>query len=135
MDGRALATTRARGIKRMEQQVSTSYSVRPRKDAKRQFGNGKVQAHSGPPSGGSIPEQKAVSWRMEEFRKRIDQVLTKPFSISDLKVNGKDVMDVLNIPPSRKVGEILDQLFQEVLEDSSKNNRDYLLEKLKQSVS
>src|SRR6185503_12278098 len=66
--------------------------------------------------------QKAVSWRMEEFRKRIDQVLEKPFSVTDLKVNGKDVMEILQIPPSRKVGEILDQLFQEVLEDDTKNN-------------
>lgn len=76
--------------------------------------------------------QKAVSWRMEKFKERIDQVLHKPFSVTDLKVNGKDIMEVLQIPPSRKVGEVLDTLFQEVLEDSSKNNREYLLEKIKE---
>jgi tRNA nucleotidyltransferase (CCA-adding enzyme) len=75
--------------------------------------------------------QKAVSWRMEKFQDKIKQVLKKPFSIADLKVNGQDVMKVLNIPPSRKVGEILDKLFQEVLKDSSKNTREYLIDRIK----
>ena len=78
--------------------------------------------------------QRAVSWRMEEFQSRIQQVLKKPFSISDLKVNGQDVMDALNIPPSRKVGEVLKKLFKEVEVDASKNEREYLLARIK-SVS
>lgn len=75
--------------------------------------------------------QKAVSWRMEKFKERIHQVLQKPFSITDLKVNGKDVMETLNLTPGPKVGEILGKLFEEVLEDSSKNTREYLLERIK----
>ncbi|MDP3733252.1 MAG: HD domain-containing protein, partial [Candidatus Daviesbacteria bacterium] len=76
--------------------------------------------------------QKAVSWRMEEFQKRIKEVLKKPFSISDLKMNGNDVMKVLKLKPGPKVGEILQKLFEEVLEDASKNNRGYLLGRIKQ---
>ncbi len=76
--------------------------------------------------------QKPTSWRLEKFKDRIQQVLQKPFSISDLKINGEDVMKTLNIPPSRQVGEILNKLFQEVLEDSSKNNREYLLSRIRQ---
>ena len=75
--------------------------------------------------------KNAVSWRMEKYQERIKEVLKKPFSISDLKVTGNDVMKELNIPPSRKVGEILEKLFEEVLEDSSKNNSEYLLERIK----
>ncbi len=71
-----------------------------------------------------------VSWRMEEFQKKVKQVLIKPFSISDLKVTGHDVMKVLGIKPSRKVGEILEKLFKEVSENASKNNRDYLLKQI-----
>ncbi len=74
---------------------------------------------------------KAISWRMEKYRERISQVLEKPFSITDLKVNGKDVMEILNIPPSMKVGEVLQKLFEEVQEDSSKNEREYLLKRIK----
>lgn len=75
--------------------------------------------------------QKAVSWRMEQFLKRINEVMEKPFSVTDLKVNGTDVMVVLKIKPGPKVGEVLQKLFEEVLKDSSKNNREYLLKKIK----
>jgi tRNA nucleotidyltransferase/poly(A) polymerase len=75
--------------------------------------------------------QTETSWRTEEFKKRIKKVLEKPFSISDLKISGTDVMEILQIKPGPKVGEILNTLFQEVLEDTSKNNREYLTEKIK----
>jgi putative nucleotidyltransferase with HDIG domain len=76
--------------------------------------------------------QRAVSWRMEKFEERIKEVLKKPFSITDLKVNGKDVMQALNIKPGPEVGKILNKLFEEVLEDASKNNKAYLLERIRQ---
>ncbi len=78
--------------------------------------------------GGTATE---TSWRIEKFKERIKEVLTKPFSISDLKINGKDVMEILNIKPGPKVGEILQKLFAEALEDPSKNNRDYLIQQIK----
>lgn len=74
--------------------------------------------------------QNATSWRLENFKKRIKEVLTKPFQITDLKINGQDVMDNLNIPPSRQVGEILQKLFEEVLLDNTKNTRELLLKRL-----
>ncbi|MBI2019178.1 HD domain-containing protein [Candidatus Daviesbacteria bacterium] len=76
--------------------------------------------------------QRAVSWRMEKFNERIKQVLQKPFSISDLKVNGNDIMEVLNIKSGPKIGEILQKLFEEVLENAEKNNKDYLLNRIKE---
>lgn len=75
--------------------------------------------------------RKPVSWRMEEFQKRIKQVLEKPFSITDLKINGQDVMETLNIPPGPKVGQVLQTLFEEVQKDADKNNREYLLSRIK----
>ncbi len=73
-----------------------------------------------------------TSWRTERFKERLKEALKKPFSISDLKINGSDVMKELKIKPGPKVGEILQKLFEEVLEDASKNTREYLLEKIKQ---
>lgn len=80
--------------------------------------------------GGGTPTE--TSWRTEEFKKRLQEVMKKPFSISDLKITGTDVMEILQIKPSRKVGEILNQLFQEVLEDAGKNNREYLVDRVKE---
>lgn len=75
--------------------------------------------------------QTPTSWRHEHFKKRIQEVLAKPFSLTDLKINGHDVMTTLNIPPSRQVGQILAKLFDEVAQDQTKNDRNYLLNRLK----
>jgi tRNA nucleotidyltransferase/poly(A) polymerase len=80
--------------------------------------------------GGGTPT--GTSWRTEEFKKRIRKVLEKPFSISDLKINGSEVMEILEIKPGPKVGEILNNLFAEVQEDHTKNNREYLLGRVKE---
>ena len=74
--------------------------------------------------------QQPESWRLKLFRQRLKEVLKKPFTVADLKVNGHDVMKILGIPPGPKVGEVLNKLFEEVLEDSKKNDREYLLERI-----
>ena len=73
---------------------------------------------------------KKTSWRLEEMKQRIHDQLNQPMKITDMVVKGEDVMEILGIPPSRKVGEILAELFEEVFEDPEKNTREYLLNKL-----
>src|SRR3989344_407982 len=75
---------------------------------------------------------KATSWRLQELRRRIDEVLQTPMQINDLKVNGHDVMKLLNLPAGPKVGQIFNKLFEEVMEDAKKNDRDYLLKRIKE---
>ena len=80
--------------------------------------------------------QTAESWRLKLFKKRIEEQLKPaPFSINDLSVDGNDIMKELNIKPGPKVGEILQKLFEEVDEDLSKNNKEYLLERIKEIIS
>jgi len=73
---------------------------------------------------------RETSWRLEEFKKRLVEVQKQPFAIRDLKINGKDVMKELNLEPGPKVGEILQKLFDEVVEKKIENDRDSLLKKL-----
>lgn len=47
-------------------------------------------------------------------------------SLKTLAVTGRDLI-AAGVAPGRKLGEILDGLLQEVLEDPAKNNREYLL--------
>lgn len=75
--------------------------------------------------------QQPESWRLKLFRQRLKDVMKKPFTVADLKVSGHDVMKALNIKPGPKVGEVLNKLFEEVQEDAKKNNREYLLERIK----
>jgi putative nucleotidyltransferase with HDIG domain len=72
------------------------------------------------------------SWRFNLFRKKVEEQL-KPakFSINDLAIDGYDVMKELNIKPGPKIGSILQKLFEEVESDLSKNNKEYLLKKIK----
>lgn len=77
--------------------------------------------------------QTAESWRLKLFKKRVEEQLAPaPFSINDLAIDGNDIMKELQIKPGKKVGEILQKLFEEVDEDLSKNNREYLLTRIKE---
>lgn len=74
--------------------------------------------------------QQPESWRLKLFRKRLKEVMKKPFTVADLKVDGHDVMKILGLGPGPKVGEVLNALFEEAADDAKKNNRDYLLSRL-----
>ena len=75
---------------------------------------------------------RATSWRLMEFQKRIGEQLYEPMEINDMVVNGKDVMEILSIKPGPKVGEVLKQLFEEVIEDTGKNTKEYLISRVKE---
>ena len=76
--------------------------------------------------------QTAESWRLKLFKEKVEsQLKPAPFSINDLVINGDDIMKLLQIKPGPKVGDILKKLFEEVDEDLSKNNKEYLLGRIK----
>ncbi len=77
----------------------------------------------------------ATSWRLEEFRKRIIEVQKEPFSIKDLKINGSDVMNILNLKPGPVVGEILNNLYKEVIDKKIQNTNEDLTKKLKENFN
>lgn len=74
---------------------------------------------------------RETSWRLEEFKKRLIEVQKEPFSVRDLKVDGNDVMKELKLKPGPKVGEILEKLFNEVVEKEVENKKEELIKKLK----
>ncbi len=75
---------------------------------------------------------RATSWRLMEFQKRIGEQLYEPMEINDMVVDGKDVMEILSIKPGPKVGEVLKQLFEEVIEDTGKNTKECLISRVKE---
>ncbi len=75
---------------------------------------------------------RETSWRLEEFKKRLIEVQKEPFSLKDIKIDGADVMKVLNLKPGPKVGEILEMIFNEVVEKKTENKKEALIEKLKE---
>lgn len=73
-----------------------------------------------------------TSWRFDLFKKRLLEVQKEPFKVTDLKIDGKDVMKIKNIPPGPMVGKILSSLFEEVVEGKVKNERNPLLKRLEE---
>jgi len=74
---------------------------------------------------------RETSWRTEEFKKRLIDVQKQPFSVHDLKITGNDIMEILKLKPSQKVGEILNLIFEEVVENKLPNEREILLSKVR----
>jgi putative nucleotidyltransferase with HDIG domain len=72
-----------------------------------------------------------TSWRLDLFKKRLIEVQKKPFSVTDLKISGNDVMKTLNIKPGPKVGEVLKKLFDKVVDGKIKNEKDVLIKEIK----
>jgi tRNA nucleotidyltransferase (CCA-adding enzyme) len=65
---------------------------------------------------------------ISELRGRVASVAAADaaLKVTDLLINGSDVMRVLGIPPGRQVGEVLEKLFERVTDDPSLNERDKL---------
>ncbi len=74
--------------------------------------------------GSGVP--KAEPYKLRHLKYLIEKVSQDPISVKMLKVNGNDVMRILNIMPGPKVGQILDVLLGYVLEEPKKNEKIFL---------
>ena len=74
---------------------------------------------------------RETSWRLELFKNRLEDVQKQAFTVADLKVDGYDVMKIYDIKPGPFIGKVLDIIFNDVLEGKIKNEREQLLERLK----
>jgi poly(A) polymerase/tRNA nucleotidyltransferase (CCA-adding enzyme) len=70
--------------------------------------------------------KKAEPYKLRHLQYMFERVQNDPVSVKMLKINGSDLMEVLKIEPSPKIGEILDVLLSEVIEDPELNTKEYL---------
>jgi poly(A) polymerase/tRNA nucleotidyltransferase (CCA-adding enzyme) len=80
--------------------------------------------------GSGVP--KAQPYRLRHLMAMIEKVKRDPISAKMLKINGNDVMKELNIGPGPQIGKILVVLLEEVLDEPEKNNKEYLVSRIKQ---
>ncbi|MFA6183914.1 MAG: HD domain-containing protein [Parcubacteria group bacterium] len=69
---------------------------------------------------------KAVPYKLRHFKYIVEKVSTDAISVGQLKINGNDLMQKLNIKPGPKIGAILDILLSEVINDAKLNNEKFL---------
>jgi len=74
---------------------------------------------------------KAEPYKLRHLRYLMEKAAQEPISPGMLKVNGKDIMDILKINPGPRIGNILQILLAQVLEDPAKNNLNYLQQEIK----
>ncbi len=75
---------------------------------------------------------KAMPYKLRHLRYMMEKVQNDPISVKMLKLNGNDIIKILKIAPSPKIGAILDVLLSDVLEDPELNNLVWLKERVKQ---
>lgn len=69
--------------------------------------------------GSGVP--KALPYKLRHLLFMIEKVKRDPISPKMLKINGEDIMEILKIEPSPKIGKILSILLEEVIEEPEKN--------------
>ena len=69
---------------------------------------------------------KENPYRFRKYKAMIEEVLADPINVSMLKINGNDLIKLLQTEPGPKLGHILHALLEEVLEHPSKNTKEYL---------
>ncbi|OGY67413.1 MAG: hypothetical protein A3I24_00920 [Candidatus Harrisonbacteria bacterium RIFCSPLOWO2_02_FULL_41_13b] len=80
--------------------------------------------------GSGVP--KAEPYRLRKFLVMLEKALREPVSLKELKINGKDTMDLLGIQPGPRIGYILNALMNEILDDPAKNEKGYLENRTKE---
>ena len=78
---------------------------------------------------------RKTSWRLEEMKERMISQLHQPFAVTDLAINGNDLMQEFQLKPGRVIGQVLQTLFEKVLEQPELNTRDQLLSLAKTLIS
>ncbi|MEF8847188.1 MAG: HD domain-containing protein, partial [Candidatus Paceibacterota bacterium] len=89
-----------------------------------------IQVRKADRIGSGVP--KAEPYKLRHLRYVIDKVSQDPISTEMLKVSGDDVMELLDIEPGPKVGQILTILLGKVLEDPQKNDEELLKKKIEE---
>jgi len=69
---------------------------------------------------------KESPYRLRKYKSMIEEVMMDPVSVGMLQIDGKKIMELLGIAPGPKIGQILNALLEEVLEDPNLNNKEYL---------
>ena len=69
---------------------------------------------------------KESPYRLRKYESMIDEAMRAPLSVTALKIDGTKLMEILKIQPGPKIGQILNILFEEVLDEPEKNTAEYL---------
>ena len=77
---------------------------------------------------------RKTSWRLEEMKQRMIEQLNQPMEVTDLAINGHDLMTEFKLKPGAWLGEVLNKLLEQVLDNPEINTKEKLIELAKKSI-
>ncbi len=77
---------------------------------------------------------KEDPYRLRKYKSMIEEALTDPISVGMLKIDGKRIMEVTHVTPGPKIGQILNALLEEILENPTLNTSEYLEKKAQELI-
>ncbi|MFW5887524.1 MAG: HD domain-containing protein, partial [Bacteriovoracia bacterium] len=72
---------------------------------------------------------KEEPYRLRKFQSMIDEVMRDPISVSMLKIDGNDLINMFHVKPGPKIRYILSALLEDVLENPKNNNKEFLVKR------
>jgi tRNA nucleotidyltransferase (CCA-adding enzyme) len=78
---------------------------------------------------------RKTSWRLEEMKQRIIEQLNQPLAVTDLAIDGHNLMTELQLKPGPILGKVLDELLEKVLENPELNVKEKLLSEAKKIIA
>jgi putative nucleotidyltransferase with HDIG domain len=69
---------------------------------------------------------KEQPFRLRKYTAMVEEALRDPISVKMLKIDGTRIMELTGERPSKKLGDTLNALLEEVLEDPLKNTTEYM---------
>lgn len=69
---------------------------------------------------------KENPYRLRKYKSMIEEALRDPISVGMLKIDGNELISEVKLTPGPKIGQILHALLEDVLEDPTKNTKEYL---------
>ena len=70
---------------------------------------------------------RKTSWRLEEMKQRMIEQLNQPMEVTDLAINGHDLMKEFKLDAGPWLGETLNKLLERVLDDPELNEKEALI--------
>lgn len=69
---------------------------------------------------------KEQPFRLRKYTAMVEEALRDPISVRMLKIDGTRIMEITGSKPSKKLGDTLNALLEEVLDEPGKNTTEYL---------
>jgi poly(A) polymerase/tRNA nucleotidyltransferase (CCA-adding enzyme) len=73
---------------------------------------------------------KAEPYKLRHLRYIIERVSQDPISVRKLEIDGNELMEILKIKPGPQIGQVLDILLGEVLDEPTNNTGEYLAKRV-----